>query len=86
MGKLPEKILRIEELTFILPDDFNGNILDAIDLLVNHVKENGVKYLSDDRSTMASLLTNSENSKLCVKYGIFEKVNDQTYKLMDHSI
>jgi len=86
MAKLPKKLLRIEELTFILPDDFDGGAIDAMETLLEYIKKNEVRYLSDNDSTMVSLLTSPENPRLCFKYGIFEKVDDQPYKLMEQRL
>jgi hypothetical protein len=79
---LPKKILRIQELTFILPDDFDGSIFVAIDLLIKHLKSHKNKYISDNDSTMTSLLLDDKKSKLCAKYGIFENI-DGEYKLVN---
>jgi hypothetical protein len=82
--KLPDKILRVEELTFILPNDFDGNVFDALEDFVTYMRNNKARYINDTESTIASLI-GAENSRLCLKYGIFERVGDK-YKPIDKSI
>ena len=81
---LPKKIVRITDLTFTLPNDFNGDIVDALEAIVQYYSNiRNVKELNDDKSTVESLLENSSyvNNKLCMKYGIFDCDENGNYIL-----
>lgn len=82
MNTFPKKLLRITDLTFVLPDDFDGDFIDALNILTNYVNRKHKLDQMDDKSTstVESLLINS-NSKLCMKFGIFEADDDNNYKL-----
>lgn len=82
-GGLPTKILRVEELTFILPDTFDGNIIDAFEEMVVYMKANNQNevVLEDEHSTTKSLLlSENTNHRLCMKFGIFSKNVDDCYE------
>ena len=83
MAKSPKNILRITDLTFVLPDDFDGNLKDAIQSLSDYLIPNEETILHDgDRSTVESLFKDSDqDSKLCMRYGIFKLDDDGNYKL-----
>jgi len=83
---LPKKIFRISDLTFTLPDDFEGNVVNAIELVVEYLKTKPEfnQLSDDDKSTIESLFENIKNkseSKICMQYGIFECNADGDYIL-----
>ena len=88
-SKLPKKILRITDLTFSLPDDFDGDIADAIRVMLDYITtkpELTPLGDNDSKSTIESLFDNilSENknsSKICMRYGIFERDSNGNYIL-----
>ena len=74
---LPNKILRIEDLTYILPDDFDGDLSEALHLLAEYLRKkfrdgNTVINETDDE-TSASIFTVSGNRNVDMKYGLFER-------------
>lgn len=75
MDQTPKYILRIEDLTFILPDDFKGNFVDALENLLEYSRNNieQKKYVENNKSTIENAL--SEESRLCMNYGLFKKEN-----------
>lgn len=83
MAKSPKNILRITDLTFVLPDDFDGDLKDAVQSLTDYLILNKETVLHDgDRSTVESLFKDSDqNSKLCMRYGIFKLDDNGDYKL-----
>lgn len=82
MNILPKKLLRITDLTFILPDDFDGDFLDALNILTNYIN-NIKKFNNVNEETISTIesLFNKDDSKLCMRYGIFEADHDCNYKL-----
>ena len=83
--KIPKKVLRISDLTFILPDDFSGNIGDALNDLTRYVngKANLNDVKTDETSTIETIFNNKKKAdpRLCMKYGLFESDDDGNYKL-----
>jgi len=80
---LPKKLLRVEDLTFELPDDFEGDIQSALQLLVNHLKDifgdNGVQPGIGEN--IPSIFEDSEHRKVTMKFGIFEMDQNGVYRL-----
>ena len=78
MNHLPKKILRITDLVFTLPDNFEGDIKDAIKLIAEYISNRQkMTHVGDDAKTSVeslfeNLSSNTSDSKLCMKYGIFE--------------
>lgn len=72
LNKIPNNILRIEDLTFVLPDDFKGDLIDALEELVKYSKEriHHKIYINDNKSTIPNAL--ESESRLCMKYGLFK--------------
>lgn len=70
-NKIPNHILRIEDLTFVLSDDFTGDFIDALEELLEYSKERLPHriYINDDASTIPNAL--ESESRLCMKYGLF---------------
>jgi len=87
MNTVPKKFLRIHELTFILPDDFNGTVEDAMDLMLEYrtTHKYNAEYVDPHGlfSTM-SCLVNAPDAKFCADETIFELKNG-TYHIMDSS-
>lgn len=82
MNKQPKNILRISDLTFVLPDDFDGNLWEAIDMVSEHIKcKSFPKKVSDKYSTIKTLLVAEGDPKLCMKFGIFTIDENGNYKL-----
>lgn len=82
MNRFPKKLLRITDLTFVLPDDFNGDFLDALNILTNYVNNrNSFDNVEDKNTSTVESLLNDNTSKLCMKFGIFEADEDNNYKL-----
>ncbi len=80
---LPKKILRIKDLTFILSDEFSGDLSDALKEFIDYKEQfkSNAKYIyPDERFTSIEILA-STNSKVCGEYGLFELV-DGTYKFI----
>lgn len=84
---LPKKILLIKDLTFILPDDFNGSLSDAFNEFIRYRKEyekNAKLIQSDNQSnSYETLISSKVNEKVCGQYGLFELTDDGTYKILD---
>lgn len=79
----PKKILRITDLTFTLPDDFNGDVQEALNCVVDYLsKQRELKQVNDGKSTVESVFTKSpSNNRLGMIYGIFECDKDGNYIL-----
>lgn len=76
----PEKILKINDLAYILPDDFEGDIVDALKDLIKHLEcgKSDVN-LDDGKSAIESLLDQSDCEcppKICMRYGVFKRTED----------
>lgn len=86
MVELPKKILRIHELTFILPDDFDGTVENAMDLLLtyrkDHLKDARYSDPNNVMSTMELLVTSDKDEKVCGDGALYELV-DGKYHLID---
>lgn len=72
MTKQPKKILKIARLIFVLPDDFDGDLKNAM--------ENLAEYLSNYMNS--SDHENMEKNRFAMEYGIFEVDEDDEYKLV----
>lgn len=84
MKRKPKNILRISDLTFILPDDFEGDLQEAIQLLKDHLdREVKSEIIHDNFTSVRTLLSASNNPKLCMRYGLFEIDEHGNYKLRD---
>lgn len=82
MNTFPKKLLRITDLTFVLPDDFNGDFSDALNILTDYINNiNGFNNVDEENTSTIKSLLNSDNSKLCMRFGIFEADDDCNYKL-----
>lgn len=75
---IPKKLLRVEDLTFILPDDFDGNIQSALRLLAAYLdieflngRFNPKNKRDSDQTNLEELFGNNEK-RVSMNYGIFE--------------
>ena len=81
---LPAKILRIRDLTFILPEDFNGDLHDALKEFMiyrDKHKENAAFVDDEDKSTVDLLFINDGDERVFGEYGLFYLV-DGAYKII----
>lgn len=83
--ELPKKLLHVEDLTFVLPDDFEGGLEDAFHLLLDYIHDAMSKSVVTGKSDAERLFTvlSAENErKMAISYGIFELGEDKkTYYL-----
>lgn len=85
---LSNNILVVEDLMLLLPDNFKGTINDALQYLVEYMKESEkVETPYDDKSSVEILFTeeelNGRLSKLSMKYGLFTKNKDGSLDLVE---
>ncbi len=84
---LPKKLLIIKDLTFILPDDFNGTLSEAFIEFVKYRKnyEDTAKLISEanPENSYEILITAKDKEKVCGQYGLFELADDGTYKYIE---
>lgn len=76
--KLPKKILTIKECTFILPDDFDGGIEDAVTEFLRYRQEKLKNAeLLDEHGLLStfSLLMTRDNCRACGQYALLELKN-----------
>jgi hypothetical protein len=81
---LPKKILRVEDLTFILPDDFDGDLQSALRLLANYLDvefQNGKFNPKEKSEKFPSLFEDDGTNRASMKYGIFEMDENGNYQL-----
>ena len=83
--KLPKKLLKIQDLTFILPDDFNGNLQNALMLLAAYLNiefRNG-NFTPNKNSNVKSIFDDGiyNACRVSMNYGIFEMDSDGNYRL-----
>ena len=78
-NELPKQILVIRDCTFILPDDFSGDLNDAFTEFLKYHSENRnkAKYFDDLNlfSTFEILMQNSPDLKVCGEYKILEHID-----------
>ena len=82
--KLPKKLLKIEDLTFVLPDDFEGGLEEAFQLLIEFIHGAMEKSIRTDKSEeerLAEILNSGNNRRVEISYGIFELGDDEEYHL-----
>lgn len=83
MTGMPHKYIEIEDLVFALPNDFEGNCKDALQLLLEYIldvirscKENEVTEADTDRGIV--MLKKAEaGSKVSIQYRMYE-YNEKT--------
>ena len=87
-AKLPKKILHIEDMTFVLPEDFVGGINEALEEAMKHLRaiSNSInvseKVGEDDTSSIEEIVYENAG-KIDLKYGLMERKLDGTYKIVD---
>lgn len=83
MGKIPKKILEIEDLVFVLPEGFHGNIIDALTEIIAYIKtkvasgktstNNDYKvHLADDKVSLLTIVENDFDDRVSLKFSFFE--------------
>ena len=79
--EMPKKILIIKDCTFILPDNFDGNLEDAFREFLKYEAENVSKARFYDEnslfSTLDILLHERKNARVCGQYTIYELIDEQ---------
>lgn len=81
---LPKKLLKVQDLTFVLPDDFEGGLEEAFHLLTEFIHEAMEKSLRTDKSEderLAEILDVTNDHKFEICYGIFELDENNEYHL-----
>lgn len=75
---LPKKVLKIVDLTFTLPDDFEGTFEDAVmEFLIyrsDHIKKK-IPSEMEQYSSTEILLTQDDDFAVCGSYGLL-KLNE----------
>lgn len=88
MGKIPKKILEIEDLVFVLPEGFHGNIIDALTEIIAYIKNktasgnNGTEndyevQLADDKVSLLKIVENDFDNRVSLKFSFFEYDEDE---------
>lgn len=70
MNEVPKKLLKIEDLTFILPDDFHGNLKDAINILSDYINS---KFIPDNSPHIKEMTEEEEISLINLQKSNFLK-------------
>lgn len=85
---LPKKILRIEDLIFILPDDFNGDLQSGLRILADYLdmefkkgKKNSETPSTVEKDNLTTLFENKNTVQVAMNYGIFEIDENGDYQL-----
>ena len=88
---LPKKILRIEDLIFILPDDFDGDLQSGLRLLAEYLdvefkkdknsKKSKRSTSNVEKDNLTMLLENKDTVQVAMNYGIFEIDENGNYNL-----
>lgn len=85
---VPNKMLIVKDLTFILPEDFDGNLSDALLEYVNyrnkHIKKTKALDEKNKFNSTEVVLMNNEDVKSCILYGIVEIIDDK-YRIIESS-
>lgn len=92
MESIPRKFLGISNLICILPDDFQGDIQDALKLLLQHVltstKKASEEVVKEDETTngiFLKLLDEKFDNKVSMRFSFYEFNEDsQTYIALDN--
>ena len=84
MPQLPKKFLRIRDTIFILPDDFNGEVPDAMKAFLQHVVENDGKPVefADPNGVYTALgviLALTPENKVSYDSAIYKLIGDNYY-------
>lgn len=83
----PKNILKIQDLTFILPDNFDGDLRNAIVLLAAYLNvdlNDFLESIKDSSIRDPNILQDNETEngkRLSMNYGILELNKDGTYRL-----
>lgn len=83
---MPKKFLRIKEITFILPDDFDGTIEDALNLFTEYrlAHRSGARYKDPDDllSTFDSIISSKLDERVCGEEAIYELIGDMYHPVL----
>lgn len=79
--ELPKKILRITDLTFILPDDFNGNVQNALMMLAAYLNIELKTFHMGGIPVKTTPTIQNGVPKVRMEYGIFELDENGKYQL-----
>lgn len=84
MENLPKNILKVKDLTFILPDDFNGDLEDALIAFITYRKSHvhTAEYTVDPVSL--EILFTTADARVSGEYGIFT-LEDGKYIMINGS-
>ena len=75
----PKKILKISDLTFILPDNFSGNLQNALMLLAAYL--NVVWHTDYTSKNKNRCFSDSGEIRVDMRYGIFEIDENGDYQI-----
>ena len=88
---LPKKILRIEDIILILPDDFDGDLQSGLRLLADYLdvefkkdknsKKSKRSTSNVEKDNLTMLLENKDTVQVAMNYGIFEIDENGNYNL-----
>lgn len=71
----PTKVLSLQDLIFILPDDFDGDLTDAFHELYTYMRNNRQEYTHvEDYANLVSpleILLHSKEKRLYMEVGMF---------------
>jgi hypothetical protein len=85
---IPKKLLIIKDLTFILPDDFNGTLTDALSDYINYINKNihNNNVVDIDNALCCTEVVLSANTDIrsCIQYGIVE-IDNGEYRIIESS-
>lgn len=83
-----QKMLIVKDLTFILPNNFEGNLSDALNEYIKYRNDNHSNLkLTDTENKYNStemVLMKREEIKSCILYGIVE-IRDGMYRVIESS-
>lgn len=80
---LPRKLFKVADLTFVLPDDFEGDLDEAFQLVSERIHKALGKSERTDKTDeeMLGAILDDDTKKIALKYGIFEMGDDGKYHL-----
>lgn len=85
---LPKKILRVKDLTFILPEDFEGDLHDALEEFMKYrdKHKSNAKFVEveQDKTSVDLLFINEGDDRVFGEYGLFHLI-DGSYKIIQGS-
>lgn len=80
----PKKVLKVQDLIFILPDNFEGDIQNALMTLAEylniHIDDDDVTKFGNN--AVRELSGDSDSHRVSMEYGIFQLDDDGNYRLI----